>query len=133
MSLRSPTLRRQIPYQLCHLGNPLFKKKKKKSSPFCPFLISFFINTKLLKWRRKLNLAPSLVEAKTAGGGPHGFHYLIHRGLCVTYQNFEFQEQRHFLILLNLLWYCSAESHFFPSFFFRLHFFFIGNSISTYI
>ena len=131
----SPTLRRQIPYQLCHLGNPLFKKKKKnkKPSPFCPFLISFFITTKLLKWRRKPNLASSLLEAKTAGGGPHGFHYLIHKELCVTYQNFEFQEQRHFLILLNLFWYYSAESLFFPSFFFRLHFFFIGNSISTYI
>ena len=129
-SLMSPTLSRQIPYQLCHLGNPLFErnkqtnKQKKNASLFCPFLTSFLITTKLLKWSRKPNLAPSLVEGKTAGGKLHEFHYLIHRGLCVMYQNFEFQEQRHFLILLNLLWNCSAESHFFPSFFFRLHFFF---------
>ena len=38
VSLMSPTLRRQIPYQLCHLGNPLFKKKKKKKiKPFLSF------------------------------------------------------------------------------------------------
>ena len=122
-SLMSSTRSRQIPYKLSPEKHLV---PKKTSSPFCPFQTSFLITTKLLKWNRKPNLGLSLVEAKAAGGLPRGFHDLIHRGLCVTYQNCEFQEQRNFLILLNLLWNCFAESHFLPFFIFRLHFFFFN-------